>query len=287
MIDSGIPPRNAWPDGVLDRLRRWEQGDLVIAPPLFYFADPAAAIWEGTRLYTDTSEGPEVILAPDELTPQYGIVTTQTCDIAEEDSSNPIRPWVQISPVYSVTTWKRRRLEGGKGPRYWLLVPDFPEQGVWVADFRIELPVEKSWLAGQDRIEGFSDEEEKRRVGRRLEWLKGRSAFSRELNTLNQALYEALDDREPKDPELHEAVMERLEEVAINVDSYLSPGHVQFVFLTNAPITDECRGWLESWKDNLLEKALELGLQLHALDFRTLESVTAVEYRRMAVIWQR
>src|ERR1035441_6952262 len=168
MIDSGIPPKDGWPDGLLDKLRQWEQGDIVLAPFLFYFADPSAAIWEGTRLYTESSVEPEVILAPDELLPPYGMVTTQTCDIAEEDSQRPMRPWVQMTPVYAITSWKRNRLEGGRGPRYWLLIPDFPEDGVWVADLRLELPVEKSWLANQARIIGFADEEEKRRVGSRL-----------------------------------------------------------------------------------------------------------------------
>lgn len=287
MIDSGIPPRDAWPDGLLDKLRHWEQGDIVPAPQFFYFADPSAGIWEGTRLFTDTSTEPEVILAPDELVPPYGMVTTQTCDIAEEDSPRPMRPWVQICPVYAVKNWKRRKLEGGKGPRYWLLVPDMPVEGVWVADLRIELPVEKSWLASQERIEGFTDEEEKRRVGKRLAWLRGRPAFSRELNAVHQALYEMIDRPQSAQSELHQTLMEQLEEVAVQVDSYLAPTRVQFIFLTNVPMASECRAWFESWRDNLLEEATYSGLELHAFDFRTMESVPITEYRRMSTIWQR
>jgi hypothetical protein len=215
------------------------------------------------------------------------MVTTQTCDIAEEDRSRPMRPWVQISPVYETTSWKRRRLEGGKGPRYWLLVPDFPLDGVWVADFRIELPVEKGWLANQDRIEGFANEVDKRRVGRRLAWLRGRPAFSGELNAIHQRLSDLIDDPVQSESKLQETLLEQLEEVAIQVDSYLAPTRVQFVFLTNTPLASECRAWLESWRDDLLPVALDSGLEVHALDFRTLESVPATEYKRMAIIWQK
>jgi hypothetical protein len=287
MIDKGVPPRDSWPNGLLRKLREWEQGDVVANPPLFYFADPSAAIWEATRAYTDSSSGPEVILPPDEVLPPYGMVTTQTCDIAEEESSRPVRPWVQIAPVYPVTNWKRKKLEGGKGPRYWLLVPDLPEDGIWVADLRIEVPIEKSWLAGQIRVEGFENETEKRIVGRRLAWLKGRPAFSRELNEIQQSLFDALDGMESAELETHETLLDQLEEVVVQVDSYLAPTSVQLVFLTNVPLADDCRRWLSEWRENSVEEASVTGLTLHALDFRTLTSVTAEEYRRMTVIWQK
>ena len=287
VIDKGVPPRDSWPEGLLSKLREWEQGDVVASPPLFYFADPSAPIWEATRAYADSSSEPEVILPPDEVLPPYGIVTTQTCDIAEEESSRPVRPWVQIAPIYPVTNWKRRKLEGGKGPRYWLLVPDLPEDGVWVADFRIEVPVEKSWLAGQTRIEGFASETEKRNVGRRLALLRGRPAFSRELNEIQQALFDALDEREPTEQEMHETLLDQLEEVVILVDSYLAPTSVQLVFLTNVPLADDCRLWLSGWREATVEEASVTGLMFHALDFRTLSSVSAEEYRRMTVIWQK
>ena len=287
MIDKGMPPRDSWPNGLLRKLREWEQGDVVANPPLFYFADPSAAIWEATRAYTDSSSGPEVILPPDEVLPPYGMVTTQTCDIAEEESSRPVRPWVQIAPIYPVTNWKRKKLEGGKGPRYWLLVPDLPEDGIWVADLRIEVPIEKSWLAGQIRVEGFENETEKRIVGRRLAWLKGRPAFSRELNEIQQSLFDALDRMESAELETHETLLDQLEEVIVQVDSYLAPTSVQLVFLTNVPLADDCRRWLSEWRESSVEEASVTGLTLHALDFRTLTSVTAEEYRRMTVIWQK
>ncbi len=285
MIDSGVPPKDQWPEGILDSLSSWEQGDLVRQPPLFYFADPSAPIWEPTRAYTEDSVESEVILPSEEYLPPYGLVTTQTCDIAEEDSNRPIRPWVQVAPVYQLTNWKRKKLEDEKGPRYWLLVPDMPQDGIWVADFRIEIPVEKSWLAQQARVQGFADEESKRGVGRRVAWLRGRPAFSRELNAVHEDLFKTFQQVETDQPDLHEELMDKLEEVVVEVDSYLAPSSVQIVFLTSSLLPRECRERLEQWRDSAAEFAEASGLVLHALDFRTLESVSVLEYRRMERIW--
>lgn len=104
MINRGIPKSaEEWPNGVLDGLREWEQGDLVASPPFFYFADPSRPVWSATAHFTESSTGPEVILVPDEMMPPYGLVTTQTCDIGEEGRDRPMRPWVQMAPVYEIT----------------------------------------------------------------------------------------------------------------------------------------------------------------------------------------
>lgn len=42
------------------------------------------------------------------------------------------------------------------------------EPGFWVADLRIELPVEKGWLAGQTPTKGFDNEDSQRGLGARL-----------------------------------------------------------------------------------------------------------------------
>jgi hypothetical protein len=285
MIDRGIPPKDAWPNGVLESLAAWEQGDLVANPPFLYFADPAAPIWEATRSYTEDSPGPEPILPADEYLPPYGLVTTQTCDIAEEESTRPVRPWVQIAPVYKLTSWKRKKLEGGKGPRYWLLIANMPEDGVWVADFRVEVPVEKGWLARQTRVNGFANEADQRDVGKRLQWLRGRPAFSRELNAVHTSLFNAFHALEVDNPDLEERMMQHLEEVVVQVDNHLAPSSAQLVFLTSEPMPSDCREWLEQWRDGVSASAYASGLILHALDFRTLGSVSVLEYRRMSRIW--
>ena len=81
--------------------------------PMFYFVDLQRPIFEASWVYRNATgvTEPELLWMDDEnFLPEYGIVTSQTCDIAEEDSARPLRSWVLIAPVYKVQHWKLRRL---------------------------------------------------------------------------------------------------------------------------------------------------------------------------------
>jgi len=160
-----------------------------------------------------------------------------------------------------------------------------PEDGVWVVDFRIEVPVEKSWLAKQSRIQAFADKNEQRAVGRRLSFLRGRPAFSRSLNAVHTSLFDAFRDLQRDDADLHALLMQHLEEIVVQVDSPLEPTSAQIIFLTSASMPGQCREWLEQWRDAAAEALSDSGLSLLALDFRAFAAVTLPEYRRMIQIW--
>jgi hypothetical protein len=93
----------------------------------------------------------------------------------------PIHPWVQLAPVYEVDM--RPEDEPGFLKRQYLVrltAPRFAEK-VWVADLRIEWPVDKSLLVGREPIMGFAEEKHviafAARVGRR----RDRAVLSNEL----------------------------------------------------------------------------------------------------------
>jgi hypothetical protein len=48
--------------------------------------------------------------------------------------------------------------------------------GFWVADLRLEVPVEKGWLAGQQRKPGYLDEIGAEKFGQRLVRIRERPA---------------------------------------------------------------------------------------------------------------
>jgi hypothetical protein len=149
VIDAGLP--SEWPPGTWEALQAFRQGDLIKEPPLLYFADPARPTWEMTKRYAPTSRGPEPIEAQGAIRPKYGLITSQTCDIAEDESpQRPKKPWVQIAPVFDASehiTGNRQR-EWVMGGRFVYLIhlPALPN-GLWVADLRIEVPVEKGLFA--------------------------------------------------------------------------------------------------------------------------------------------
>jgi hypothetical protein len=283
MIDRGLPKEaEEWPVGVLEELLPWEQGDLVAWPPFLYFADPARAIWAATHDYRETSDGPEVIL-PDaeEHIPPYGMVTTQTCDIGEEGRSTPSKPWVQIAPVYATRRWKAHRFH--KAPQHLMLVPDLPGDEVWVVDFRIEVPVEKGWLASQERVIGFNDARAKRAVGPRIAMLRGRVAVADSIHQLRLTFEEAVAGISDGSPE--EQLIDAVDEVVVLTDSPLNPTDVQFAVLTKAPLSGEATEWLSAWWDSACEKAANLGLTMLPLDVRSIDELRVVEYRRMIPVW--
>jgi hypothetical protein len=185
-----------------------------------------------------------------------------------------------------VTDWKPKKLEGGRGPRYWVLIPELEGKHPYVADLRIEVPVEKGWLAQQERILGFADEEAKRKVGERL-LLRGRPAFARELNALHDAISELLDAPVAEDDNVGEKLLTAVEEVGLLLDSYLQPTRVQVIFLTSSDIDDGCRDRLQAWRDDLTVVLQEAGITLHPHDVRALDALPASEYRRMAIVWRR
>lgn len=289
MIDRGVPPgASDWPQGTLEALAAWEQGDVVAKPPFFYFGDPDAPVWQGTKwLAEQGADEPDVVTLVEEDAPPFGMVTSQTCDIVEEDAARPMKPWVQIAPVYSCSEWKKKLIKG-RGPAYLLSLPQLradPGKGVWVVDLRLEFPVEKGWLAKQPRLECFPDEESKRAVGQRVAMLRSRPAFSPSMSSVHRALTRAIESW-PDDEDIDD--LAPLDEVAVHIDNHLRPTVAQLVFLTAGGTLDErVREKLEEWWESLRPDAAAAGLNLLTLDFRNVESVSLADYRRMTALWSR
>ena len=291
LIEKGLPKNSlAWPPGVLDALKPWELGDVVRGPPLFYFADARVPIWGATHDYTAGCEGPEIVELSDPA--PFGLVTTPTCDIAEEDREKPARPWVQISPIFVVDDrgWLKKLRRGLSWPQYMVHIPDLYTEdqidAVWAADLRIEMAVEKGWLAQQERILGFADEMAKRSVGGRIAKLRGRPAFSKELvrdliSNLHSALAAAFDE----DGEL-DGRSSDVKEVCIRVDSFLSPHTAFLTVMTDAEPREDVTDWFDRWADSARPALADQEISLQAFEYRAIDDVSVREYQDMTSIWR-
>lgn len=288
-IDAGMPERpETWPTGTLAALRQFVQGDVVEAPPFFYFADPSRPVWARTHAYTADSDGPEVIEMPDGTGPPYGVITTHTCDIGEEDADRPIRPWVQISPIYDrsgdLDSGWRRKLRRGEGPRYLMHLPALGG-GFWVADFRIEMPVEKGWLATRRRLDGFADEAAQRRVGERIAMLRSRPAFAgRFVALVQRPLVAALKDLRTTNRDLYDRMDSQVEEVAVELDSLLNPHSARVTLLVEQQVDQEIDDWWHQWWDTASESCQTTDLVLYSFAVRRTSDVSLAEYRRMTTV---
>jgi len=189
MIDRGLPAE--WPLAAQDAVSRFRQGDLVEAPPFFYAADGACPIWGLTAKLVQDGEDPSIPVLSEDQAPPYGIITTQSCDLTEQPPAGrtrrPCRPWFQIAPVSPAERFDAYQVKCVvEKNSYQYLVPLTPPglEGLWLADLRIEMPIEKGWLVGREPIRGFADLANYRAFANRLRLLKSRIASEGDVSDL-------------------------------------------------------------------------------------------------------
>ena len=223
MIPAGIPDgRDGWPPGVLDHLRRFEQGHLVRELPFFYFTNPSLPVFGQGRTADDGS--PELVWDAEDF--PYGMIATQTCDLREEDTKKPKQPWFHCCPVYRVDDPERGLDPGQVGHlkkgrlQHFIHVPDIPEpEGVWAADLRLIIPLEKSWLLAREPIHGFEDEAKRLLIGERLALIHSRPAFDPALvQSVSGPAVEALRKLVKGDPELYAEISDAVYAIGVRSD---------------------------------------------------------------------
>ncbi len=297
MIQPGIPNARAdWPAGLLDHLAKFRQGDVVAGFPTSYLGDPDAAVHAQTAAYRDQGVG---TIHFDDF--PYGMIASQTCDIREEISRSPQRPWILVAPVYDgMVTWLpdgsakerstitsniRRMLEAGGGPTYLLYLPSFPESGFWVADLRLLAPVEKGWLLSKEPISPFSDRGDQEKVAGRFALLFDRPAFDDrfELSVI-RPLRTALTELKERDPELMANVWNTIPRIAVMSDDIAEMTYARVVVLAHADPGDAVQAWLDSQAEAWQAAAAESGLTLLPTETRTLSDLPTSDYLKMTTL---
>jgi len=166
----------------MEAVSEFRQGDLVERPPFLYAANGACPIWSLTRGIVEGGNDPSIAVLADEDAPLYGIITTQSCDLTEQPPAGrrrlPCRPWFQVAPVSPEDRFTKDQVKMARKGRILYLVALSPPElgGLWLADLRIEMPVEKGWLIERRPIHGFGDQAEYRDFSLRLQYLRSRVA---------------------------------------------------------------------------------------------------------------
>ena len=290
VLDLGIPGRDEWPTDVLEQVAAFRQGDLVAKLPMFYWADPGAPVFERTRDYEGKLPG--IVEMQEGWYFDYGMITTQTCDLADEGNGKPRFAWAQVCPVYNAkdphpTDPAKHVLDGGtrklilEGRDQHRMAVPVPGDGLWVADFRLEVPVERGWLAAQERIVVFSNDADRWEVGRRLAWLRARPAFdSRFVRSVQKPLVSALRVLATADPSRYQLMHGEIAEVGVVSASHAEMTDVIVTVLYDSLSAATKEWWLGQW-EIWAELAEAEGLNLLPLEFADLGALSAAEYRRM------
>jgi hypothetical protein len=283
VIDEGLD--QPWPQPVRAAVAPFLQGHLIARPPLFYAADLHYPVWRTTRVVAGESDGnlgeDFVDLAPEDR-PPFGIITTQSCDLAEE-RPEPQQPWLAVAPVYAVAE------ESSLLDREYIFtlacasIEGEGEGQAWVADLRVEMPLEKSLLVGRTPIEALIGEEEYIRFANFLARRRGRPA----LASVFHAVLSTTTRRLKSEHNAHRTLARRAREnvyklmLAIEDGTRLVPVAAKLYVVTDGPRSDETRAWFDLWWNEARIVAEQHGLQLHptgwldagAVDLRLLDDM--------------
>lgn len=258
-------------------MAEFRQGDVVEAPPIFYFASQRHGVFAATA---DANLEEDDVVIVDDFVP-LAMITSQTCDIGEEDSARPVRPFVQVVPVVdaeaSLNSGERRLLSRGRGSSYLLHLPALAD-GFYVADLRLEMPVEKGWLATKTPTRGFNSENEAEIVGERIARIRRRPALAgRLVEAIHRPLVEALKALKVDDRELWDRIAAAIAEVRVATDSRLDPRTGRVFVLSEERIPGDVEEWFRGWWDAVNLAAAANGISLQALSATTYGDISAAE----------
>lgn len=283
MLEAGLP--GDWPEEASRAARPFLQGHLIEGPPIFYAANLEHAIWSlshAVAQITPTAEWADALVdIAAEQRPPFGIITTQTCDITEEDR-RPRQPWLHVAPVF--------RFDEGDAvlDRDYIVPLDPPDLGgsVWAGDLRLELPLEKSVLVGRDPIEAFRDEDGYIAFGNLLARRRGRpalaSVFHEVLNVTSRQLKEEGGGRRGQARQVRKQVYKLM--LAIQDGTRLAPRAARLHVVLQGDVTPEIEDWFGEWWDRARLVADEAGLQLLPVDYIDARHANLVLYDRLVEI---
>lgn len=244
MIDAGND--RPWPDDVASRLPAFRQGSLVASPPFGYHAGTAHPLWVASRLVGPSDEPLVLVELVSEDRPPYGIITTQSCDIDEEGRNR--KPWVQLAPVYKLPA-ADQQLGIIRSWRVHHLAPVSALGPTWVADLRIEFPVEKSWLALQTPTPGFREQREYDRFSEFCGNYRSRQALATRIyEQVLTPFEEGLKALRRDHPDLCAAFIEQVQHLFLDIDGdALDPTAIQLIFVSPDPLSAELVERLDIW----------------------------------------
>ena len=157
-----------------------------------------------------------------------------------------------------------------------------------MADFRIEIPVEKGWLAAETPVKGFPTDDSQQTVGRRLAWLRNRPAFASQLVGIHRAWEQSLVALGETDSALYATIVASLDEVFVQVDSLTAPTVEQWLAAIESPLADAGRQWLNACNDGIVSAvARAAGITVFDLDIQSTDDISLRAFRTFHSVWGR
>jgi len=240
--------------------------------------------WQVARMAVDVTEtaANEDGGATVESKTAFGIITSQTCDIAAT-GPGARHPSVQVSPLIRLDQLGTSRANAirQKSSVEMILVEVPGEAGEWAADLRISMPVSKSYLVGRTPVRGFSSVKDAMEFSERVAAKIRRPALHDGISGhLVDSLRAFLRRIRGGSPDW----LDRIEQfrVRIKEGEPLYPKSVEIIVVTlDEPLRGEEAAPLRQWRygeRGPFTKACE-GATLLPLRFLPLETISVRDYR--------
>ena len=271
-----------WPPELVESLDRWELAHLVPSPPLFwaqYYGDDLV-----TNLSVSLDEGEPGPLTTVQLEAHvpYGIIVSQTCDVAAR-GPGVRHPTVQVCPVVQVDEINANRLAAiarfDVGDRALLQPPDL--EGRFIADLRISVPLSKGALAKFEPMRAFAEENDVLAFADHLARKIDRPALHDFLSGDVRAEIRTQIRAERGDPSWYTKV----EEVRVlTTPTRLQPVHAQLLVVAQSSLSPEERTRWHNLSESLVRRGRSHTIELRSPWHETSDELRASVYRRSVAL---
>jgi hypothetical protein len=227
-------------------------------------------LWKAEVEQLGGSIGGDLYAAIEKGAPLHrAMILTQGCDIVKP------HPWISVAPVYDaagrLTSNQIENVRRGQTLHLLAMLPPWRKPGEqWVADFRLEMPVEKTALLGKEPIAAFENPENYLLVSQRLGYLKDRPAVAIPcLELVAQPFFNWLRD--------HQSLADAVLEVRITQDHDTHPTATRLHVILNETEPLDSASWANVYSE-IYPIAAAAGLKLFGIESTNMQTMTAHDF---------
>ena len=274
MVDFGQSAD--WTPALYDRLNSLKQGSIIEEINFAFLPDVEHPLWLGGREITEeNSQGKKLaFVSESEIT--KGMLITQACDLVKNDN-----PWATIIPVYDLTNRltanQLRNHSTNPKHHFQKLSAEWTTSGNWVADFRLEFPIEKTLLLEMNISEAFAHERDYAVLAEKLADRRRRPAIEKDvIDYFIEPFFTKLDGRLLEiDPAALAAIDHFRIQQKMNDDGSFT---VNVYVLSKSPLREDSKSILDSIVNDMRMDCESHSIEIIGLDAMTWQEMTAEEY---------
>lgn len=271
---SGPADAGEWPQGAADEIDQWRQGHVLDGVPLVVVGAPSETtpIWAVASRIDPGVAGAPLLMERDSV-PRRAMIVSQGCEVVKLTF-----PAVTVVPVYEATNvLTESQQQSARAGQTWHLVhltAEWARTGFWVADLRLELPVDKTLLLGKTPMDAFSDEVGYSKLAERLATSRQRAAVPQPtIDHIVTPLREHLASVRAAGG----SPLDGVREVRIASNHYTAPTSVTLFVIADLGASVDASIWMTA-VDAVQPRASANGIALVGPEITTMWEMTAADY---------